>query len=328
MDDIYFDENYGKLYEKIEDGEAVVFKCETANGTIVNQFIKRKIPIKVDEKTYYDLITPYGYGGPFIKKSINEEQLLEDYEQLFQKYCLKNNIVSEFVRFHPIYKNHLPFKKIYNTSFDRYTLATNIKDYEDPIHSEFSKSCRKTIKQVLKNGVSFKLIDKPNRNDMEKFIEIYYDNMARKKADSFYFFENEYFDNIIDNYLEKIIIVQALYEEEIIAAGLYFVTDKNIHAHLSGTKKQFLHLSPAYILKYGTVLWAKEQSFNFIHYGGGTDNHLDNSLFLFKSKFAKNTKLEFYIGKKVWNVDVYDKLCSLAKTPSDEAFFPAYRRRG
>ena len=36
MKDIYFDENYGKIYEKVEHGEAVVFKCKTENGEIIN----------------------------------------------------------------------------------------------------------------------------------------------------------------------------------------------------------------------------------------------------------------------------------------------------
>ena len=46
MKDIYFDENYGKLYEEIEKGKAIVFECKTKNGSIINQFIKRKIPIE------------------------------------------------------------------------------------------------------------------------------------------------------------------------------------------------------------------------------------------------------------------------------------------
>lgn len=325
--DIYFDKNYGKLYEKIEDGEAIIFKCQTENGTIINQFIKREIPIKVDGKTHYDLITPYGYGGPYIKEAKDKKRLLEDYERLFSQYCLDNNIVSEFVRFHPIYKNHLLFNKVYNTSFDRYTLATNLKDYDNPITSEFSKSCRKTIKQILKKGICFRMIENPSKTSMEEFIKIYYDNMNRKKANPFYFFDNSYFEDVINNYQDKIVIAQAVYDGKVVAAGLYFTTGKNVHAHLSGTDKRFLHLSPAYILKYGTALWAKEKGFNFIHYGGGTDRSSENPLYLFKSKFAKNTKLEFYIGKKIWNNDVYNKLRYISEASGDEPFFPAYRRK-
>ena len=326
MKDIYFDENYGKLYEKVEDGTAVVFKCETENGIIINQFIKRKIPIDMGNKEYYDIVTPYGYGGPYVDKCINKDKLLKDYENNFNKYCIDNNIVAEFVRFHPIKKNYLDFKDIYNCSFNRYTLATNIKDYDDPVKSEFSRHCRKTIKHILKNGISFKLIDKPTLDDLDVFKRIYFLNMKRKDAEEYYFFDDKYFLDILDIYKDNIIIAEAIYEDKVIAAGLYFYTDNLIHAHLSGTDTEYLYLSPAYILKYGTALWAKENNVDFIHYGGGTSTDMDNSLFLFKSKFAQNTKFEFWIGKKIWNKEIYDKLCEKVNVSKDEEFFPAYRK--
>lgn len=66
--DIYFDENYGKLYEEKENGKAEVYIFKTKEGRIVNQFIKREIPITISGEKYYDIITPYGYGGPIIEK--------------------------------------------------------------------------------------------------------------------------------------------------------------------------------------------------------------------------------------------------------------------
>lgn len=64
--DLYFDKNYGKLYEKAEKGKAKIFKFENELGKITNQFLIREIPEKVDGKIYYDIVTPYGYGGPVI----------------------------------------------------------------------------------------------------------------------------------------------------------------------------------------------------------------------------------------------------------------------
>ena len=326
MIDIYFDEKYGKLYENIEHGEACIFKCETENGIIINQFIKWEIPLKIDENTYYDIVTPYGYGGPYIQECINKEKLLIDYKNLFSKYCKDNNIVAEFVRFHPIYKNHLDFLNIYDCFFNRYTCATNIRDYDNPVQTEFSRSCRKTIRQVLNNGVSFKMIEHPTMNDLKVFQEIYYMNMDRKHANNYYYFDDSYFKKIFNDFQKKYVIAEALFNDVVIAAGLYFVTNKNVHAHLSGTNTNYLYLSPAYVLKYGTVLWAKENKYNYIHYGGGTDSSTDNPLYLFKCKFAQNTKLEFWIGKKIWNEEIYNKLCDKTKVSKEEDFFPAYRQ--
>ena len=325
MKDVYFDENYGKLYEKAENGEAIVFKCETSNGTVINQFIKRKIPIDISGD-HYDIVTPYGYGGPYIEKCVNREALLKDYEEEFGNYCRNNGIVAEFVRFHPIYKNYEDFTGIYNCSFNRYTLATNIKDYDDPVQSEFSKSAKKTAKTVLKKGVSFKLIDKPTVTDMEEFKRIYYLNMKRKDAEEFYYFDDQYFNDIMKYFDGKYVIAESVYDGKVIAAGLYFTTANMIHAHLSGTDTDYLSLSPAYLLKYGTAIWAKENGYDLIHYGGGTSTSLENPLYLFKKKFAQNTQFEFWIGKKIWDETTYDSLCKAANVGEDEEFFPAYRK--
>ena len=87
--DLYFDENYGKLYENTENGKAEIFKYEDENGVVSNQFIKRNIPMIQD---YYDIVTPYGYGGPIIEESKNKEILLQNYNEAFKRYCEKNNI--------------------------------------------------------------------------------------------------------------------------------------------------------------------------------------------------------------------------------------------
>ncbi len=325
--DIYFDKNYGKLYEHIEKGKAHVFEYKDENGKVSNQFIIREIPSKIGENIYYDIITPYGYGGPIIEKRIKgkEEELLKKYEQEFKQYCKKNNIVSEFVRFHPIENNAIDFKSIYSIQYLRPTLGTNLNISENPMEKEFSKSCRKTIRQVLKKGITYRVIE--NVEDFSEFKRIYYLNMDRKKADEYYYFDDEYFEKMNKYFHNNLIQVQAIYENKVVAAGLYFISNKTIHVHLSGTDTKYLHLSPAYILKYATVLWGKQKGYNLIHYGGGTSNSLENSLYLFKKKFAQNTEFDFYIGKKIWNKEVYEKLCNNKGIDKNEEFFPAYRRQ-
>ena len=64
--DIYFEPKYGKLYEEMENGTCEVFEHRSSIGIVNHMFIKREIPITIDNTTYYDLVTPYGYGGPLI----------------------------------------------------------------------------------------------------------------------------------------------------------------------------------------------------------------------------------------------------------------------
>ena len=44
------------------------------------------------------------------------------------------------------------------------------------------------------------------------------------------------------------------------------------------------------------------------HLGGGTNNDEENSLFLFKRRFSKDT-CQFYIGKLIFNETAYEDVC-------------------
>lgn len=324
MKDIYFDENYGKLYEDVEHGKAIVYKCKTENGEIVNQFIKREIPVIIDGEKYYDIVTPYGYGGPYIVECKDRNKLIKDYEDSFTKYCLENNIVAEFVRFHPLFDNYKDLEEVYHPFYNRHTLGTNLKDYDDPVQSEFSKSCRQNIRKKLEMGMNYRVTINPT--NFEQFKKCYYSTMERNEATDYYYFDDDYFKKIHNFYGPNTILVETILNNETIAAGLYYICNKTIHIHLSGTLKEYLHLSPAYILRYGVTKWGKENGYEMIHHGGGRSSSEEDSLYLFKKQFAKNTKFDFYLGKKIWNQQIYDELCNRVNVSKDEEFFPAYRK--
>lgn len=104
MRDLYFDEKYGRLYEKIENGTCELFHFRHPLGSIRHMFIKRRIPLKVNGNTYFDIVTPYSYGGPLIEDCTSEgkEELVKEFMQEFQAYCTEHRIISEFIRFQPV----------------------------------------------------------------------------------------------------------------------------------------------------------------------------------------------------------------------------------
>lgn len=324
LNDIYFSEKYGKLYEKIENGEAVCYTYDKKEGVIRHQFIKRIIP---GSDEFYDIVTPYGYGGPIIERvndGYTRQELASAFESSFSAYCMENKIVSEFVRFHPLAKNALDFKNQYEVSHIRNTLGTSLM-YDDPFTEEFSKSCRKDVKRALSNGLSWKITVAPG--SLNEFKKIYYSTMDRNNASDYYYFDDEYFDKCLQSFRENILLAEVFYENKVIAAGFYFISNKTIHVHLSGTLTEYINLSPAYILKYATVIWGKKNGYEMIHYGGGKSNSPEDSLYKFKKKFAQKTEFEFYVGRKIWDIDKYNELCRMAGVGNDVEFFPAYRKK-
>lgn len=325
MVDLFFEPNYGKLYEEVENGVCEVYEFNHALGTVKHLFVKREVPMRVNGKKYYDLVTPYGYGGPLITavEDGRQMELAAAFTKAFQQYCDVHDIISEFIRFHPVLGNACQFKESYDVVLLRKTVGTNLRDYEDPVQEEFSKSTRKAIRHALRAGVEYRVTVNPK--SLELFSEIYHINMERVQADSYYYFDNRYFTRCLEYFGKHIVLVEALFEGKVIGAEMHFAYNNLIHTHLSGTLAEYHHLSPVYVMTYAIAMWGKENGMDLIHVGGGTTNEPDDSLYLFKKKFGKNTDFNFYIGRKVWNQEIYQALCSAMGVSPQEEFFPAYR---
>lgn len=323
--DVYYLSGYAFSFQTNGDGEPLLFYYEGNGVRAIHVVMKRdiskapKLAGKVPGNTYFDFSTPYGYGGWLIEGDGKLDGLFEEYE----KYCYEHGIVSEFVRFHPPLNNVQPVREWLNAQCIRHTLGTNLTISDDPIATEFSRSCRKHIRQAINKGISWRVTEKPE--NIDKFKEIYYSTMDRNHAQEYYYFDDTYFHRCLETLRENIIFVEAIYEEKTIAAGFYFVCNGVIHIHLSGTLSEYLYLSPAYVLRYAIARWGVEHGCRLIHHGGGRSNSPEDTLYLFKKQFAKNSELEFWVGKKVWNAEVYHYLIEQAGNVLNTEFFPQYR---
>lgn len=324
--DIYYNEYYGKLYENTEHGKLENFKVDSEYGKIEHIFIKREIELNIGNK-YYDIVTPYGYGGPIITEYNDKEKLLAEFEKKFTKYCIDNYIVSEFIRFHPIFENALDFKGIYDVAYSRHTVGTNLKDYDDPVQAEFSKSLRREIRKAEKNGVTVKTIIEPK--DLSIFKKLYEETMDRNEADAYYYFPDSYYEYIIKYLGKSVLEIQLVYENEIIASEMYFIEGDLMHAHLLGSSQKMLDLDAGALLEATAARWGHEHGYRYIHHGGGRTSAEDDSLYTYKKKYGKNTEFDFYVGKKIWDKEMYDELVAKRERELnrkiDSDYFPKYR---
>lgn len=325
LSDIYFETAYGQLYEKIENGKCEVFHYIGEEGEVRHLYIKKEIPYRLEGEVYYDLVTPYGYGGPLIirVKEAGKARLVEAFQRAFQEHCLEQNIICEFVRFHPILMNAEDFCDCYELTLQRYTTGTNLRDFENPIQAEFSKSKQKSIQKALNAGVEYRITQNPA--SLKGFKDIYERTMNRKEADAIYYFDNGYFDQLLRNLGQYILLVEVFYEGRVIGMSLNFAYGKLIHIHLSGTYFEYRHLSPAFVMRYALVLWGKGQGCEMIHEGGGKGRGLDDPLYLLKKQFGKNTDFNYYVSHKIWNPEIYSRLCHMQRVGETVQAFPAYR---
>ena len=324
--DIYFNELYGKLGEFIEEGECISFHIKTKNGTASNMFILRKAPYLVDGIQYYDIVTPYGYGGPIVTEASNSTELVKDYNKEFSVFCKDRKIVSEFIRYHPIYRNWEPFSDVYENCYSRHTIGTNLRDYDDPIQSEFSKSARKELRRAESNDVTCTIHESPS--SLMVFRKLYEKTMDRNGAPSVYYFPTDYY-RILETKLSPYVLeIQAHYHNEVIASEIYLIQGEFMHAHLLGSDERLLQTDGGIMLEATAARWGKAHGYSFIHHGGGRTSSDNDSLYQYKKKFGRHTQFDFYVGKKVWDSNIYKRLLDIRLESGpikDDDFFPLYR---
>lgn len=326
MLDIYFESEYGKLCELVDNGDCCEFVLESRFGTVKNMFIKRPAPYLVDGVQYFDAVTPYGYGGPVICQTTDKEKLLEEYQDEFSRYCAQNNIICEFVRYHPVFRNYEDFGSIYQTEYSRHTVGTNLKDFDDPVQAEFSKTARREVRKAENAGVTCSVHLHPENLDV--FRRLYEETMDRNHAGAMYYFPDAYYQMLTTTLRSSVLEIQAHFDGEIVASEIYFITGGIMHAHLLGSGQKLLEIGGGAIIEATAARWGREHGCRYIHHGGGRSSAADDPLYMYKKKFGKNTEFDFYIGKKIWNQEIYDRMLMLHKAEGEienPGFFPEYR---
>jgi serine/alanine adding enzyme len=299
--DIYFTEEYVKLYET-ENDKAECFIYKNGNNTFIFPYLKRRHIINGEE--YFDFESQYGYGGP-ISNSINEE-FNDSAQASFLKYCNDNRIFAGFIRLHPLLDNYKIFSKIARIQLNRKTVAINLNLSKENIWSkQIHSKNRNEIRKAEKAGLIYKVDS--DFDYLEDFKRLYEDTMRKVNADEFYFFNSDYYEIFIKKFKKKAFLGLVLLDNKVISAAIFMMDGYYAHYHLSGSDSNYLNICPNNFLLYNTALYLKERGLKLFHLGGGYNTDSENSLYKFKKRFSKDI-YDFYTGKILVNKTIYDRI--------------------
>ncbi|WP_158301952.1 GNAT family N-acetyltransferase [Paenibacillus mesophilus] len=326
--DIYYRAEYCKIYEENGEGLARLFIYEEGDLFVCYPFLLRSIDHlpAVQEAGFreplYDIVTPYGYGGPLSNINCAEARsgIFQRFSEQFSRYCIDQRIVSEFVRFHPILNNVEHYQSI-DSIFLRNTVCLRLQEDEDIIVSRYKPENRNRIRRAIKEGLSA-VYSPPDR--IEHLLKLYYSTMDRNHAQSYYYFSESFFGNTVQFLKGNIDLIEIKHQDQVIASCLFMHYGKYVHYHLLGCDQEYLKLGPINLLIHELMLWAKRNGCEYLHLGGGYTGN--DSLYRFKKTFDMKQSFDYYIGKKIHLPDIYRKLQeSVPFELAGDEYFPIYR---
>lgn len=285
--DIYYQRAYSAMYEKgCEHFEYTYHEGENyVRFTSLKHRISRVAGVEVQEELY-DLETPYGYGGPL--SNSDEPAFLVRAFDAYRSHCQQQNIVCEFIRFHPF---NLMSEK--SALFDMHTaerqiVIVDLEQSSEQRRQHYSKTTRNIVKKAAKN-----LTVQNDQVPLSEFMSMYYDTMQKNTASDFFYFKEQYFEALMQ--IKGVTLLATKKEQKYASVGFFMCGNELAHYHLSANNIELAKENGNYLLLDAAFEHAKLQGCRYMMLGGGRTSSPEDSLFKFKSKFSPLNRT-FYIA--------------------------------
>lgn len=320
--DVYYLNGYVSGFKVHGDGEPVLIYAFDDCFRAMNVVMRRAISDtncfenKKEAEGYFDISTPYGYGGLLIEGKVTDEFITQ-----YNKFCVGNKMVSEFVRFNPMTNNQDSCSGLYDLQKLGDTVYIDLKD-EQYVWDNFTGKNRNVIRKAIKENVTIQWTDEPWIID--EFMEIYNSTMDRDQATEYYYFKRNYYESIIEGLKGNYKFFYAEKDGEIISVSIILFANKRMHYHLSASQKEFQKFAPTNLLLYEVCKFGISHGYESLHLGGGVGSKEDG-LYKFKKSFNKNENRQYFIGKKIYDTNKYNELVASREYIENENFFPKYR---
>lgn len=319
--DVYYINGYVRAFEIHGDGEPWLLFYEQDGLRAIYVYMKRKTAVE----GWFDSITPYGYGGVLFEGDTSEANLKAFWDAYVQK-MKEENIVDNFVRYHPILTNAVPMKVVSDVIDLGKTVAFDLESPE-VIWQNIVPKNRNMIRKAEKNGIE--IHHAADLDLFKEFVQIYNATMDKDNAEEYYYFGDEFYKSIHEDLDGHYEMFYATYEGKIIAMSIMLFANKHMHYHLSGSVLEYRNLAPSNLLLYKAALWGYEHGYKTLHLGGGVGSGEDN-LYKFKAAFNRESDYQFSIAKMIFDQEKYDALVEERAARDlefnkESKFFPLYR---
>lgn len=318
--DVYYLQEYVSAFRHAGDGNPYLIYYSGDKMRLCYPVFKSDISqssefAKVLEKgRYYDIATPYGYGGPLVRRYSESE--MRSFFSMLKTHADEYGVISQFIRFHPLFGNEKFFANYCDLRRIKKTVFIDTADQETVL-ANLESRCRGAIQKARQSGIKVR-IDNSDHAKAE-FVRLYLETMNRLGTMPYYFFNDDFFNDLFLNMAGQYNLFCAVLDEKIISAAVILNCNQNMHYHLSGWDGAFYQFSPNNLLLYTAASWGAENGYKKFHLGGGIEE--DDSLFQFKKSFNKNGQLDYYVGCSIFDEKTFHSLVKL-RTDLDPDFNP------
>jgi hypothetical protein len=330
--EIHAHPNYMRLYTDEKTSHAYCAFWKLLNAYVLYPFILRDLTVEPfwspDIGSAADIVTPYGYGGPYVWGDGDRQDLANQFWLDFDTWAAQQNLVCEFIRFTLFEDTVLKYpgekqEKLLN-------VVRDLDLDEESLWMDFAHKVRKNVNRSRRNNVYVEL--DPIGDKFDDFMRLYRHTMDRRNANSAYYFSKTYFEQLHQTLSGQFMYFHAIHNKRVISTELILISADKVYSFLGGTDSSSFDLRPNDLLKYEIMLWAKQHGKHQFVLGGGYE--VNDGIYQYKLAFSPNGVAPFCIGYRIFRSDLYHKLIENKGTLANLEgkswipqfdYFPVYR---
>ncbi|GGN70949.1 hypothetical protein GCM10010112_37910 [Actinoplanes lobatus] len=315
--DMYHVPDYVVLDARLYGGAPAAFHYERHGRRVLIPLILREIP----DSGLRDAISPYGYPGPVGR---GDPVFWNEACAAFVETLREEGIVSAFIRTHPLFDAPAPVLSAHGALVCHgETVSMDLTVSEEEMWKQTRSDHRNHINRAKRAGTEI-VFDDWSR--LGEWVDVYHDNMRRVGATSYYFFTVEHLTALHDAVGDRMHLVVACEDGEVVGGNTFFSYDGIATGYVSSTRRAPKRYADE--LLYDSVRrWCKQRGDRVFHLGGGKGGAND-SLFSYKAGFSPS-RHPFHTWRVVADPAAYEELVRERKPGADPAdlttTFPSYR---
>jgi hypothetical protein len=326
--DTYHHPEYARVAAQYEGGEPFAFHVDDGDSALLMPLLVRELPPELGApREWRDATSPYGYSGPIATRGVDDYTLRCSLASLHE-IARERSIVSAFIRMNPFCPVPAQaFAEIGTVVNHGPVVYVDLTKSLDQLWAETRSNHRRNITRLIRLGYSVEMDD---WNSYPVFRELYRRTMERRSASAFYFFSDEYFNELREMLGDHLHLCTVRAPQgDIAASGLFMLSNGIAEYHLGGTADDHLARAPSKLMFDFVRRWAKETGASVLNLGGGVGGSA-GPLQQFKTGFSE-AQADFHTVRIVFDHEGYQRLVAASRQirsvdDAHDSFFPAYRQ--
>jgi predicted N-acyltransferase len=169
-------------------------------------------------------------NGPIVvSEGADHHELLRRYrnavDNAVNRFCADNNVVTEFVRFHPLYEHAQTLSRIEELIPVSDILYVDLREGYEAARKWYRKGHKWAAQKAARDGVSWSIVE-PNDDHLATFIRLYEWTQQRNGTRSMYVQKEPFFRSLFEALQGRALLAESYARGNLVSSSI-FLDDKN-----------------------------------------------------------------------------------------------------